>query len=334
MSEPEIKTTVVGSYPVPDWLLESPSKTNLRDAMMVVLKTQELAGIDVVADGEFYRFDVNHPETNGMIEYFVRPMAGISSDFSRKDIEEFCKMSEMGFRAQPAGVVNEPIDEGLLNLPRDYEFVKGLTRRTLKFTLTGPHMLSKTLVDNHYGRHPDLAMAIAEVLRKQVEQIDADVIQLDEANIPGNPDEGDWAAEAINHVLSAVQGEKAVHICFGNYGGQQVQKGTWDKLIDFMNQLEVDHLVLEFARRGYDELEYFKELKPEIGIGLGVIDIKDNEVEGPDLIAGRIETAEKVLGPNRVKYIHPDCGFWMLKRMVADRKMEALVKGRDRFLGN
>ena len=65
-----------------------------------------------------------------------------------------------------------------------------------------------------------------------------------------------------------------------------------------------------------------------------LIDIKDNEVEGPDLIAGRIETAEKVLGPGRVKYVHPDCGFWMLKRMVADRKMEALVKGRDRFLGN
>src|SRR3990172_642643 len=76
MAAPRIKTTVVGSYPVPDWLAASPSEQALVDAMRVVIATQEQAGIDVVCDGELYRFDVNHPETNGMIEYFVRARQG------------------------------------------------------------------------------------------------------------------------------------------------------------------------------------------------------------------------------------------------------------------
>jgi len=333
MAAPDLRTTVVGSYPVPDWLKSCPSRQALRDAIMVVLKTQELAGIDVVADGELYRFDINHPETNGMVDYFIRPMSGISSEISRTELEASRHQEGMAFRSRPAEVVRGAVAEGMLNLPADFESARALTRSTLKFTVTGPHMLAKTLVDNHYGSRTELGMAIAEVLRKQIASIDADLVQLDEANIPGHPDEGDWAADAINHVLDAVRGERAVHICFGNYGGQTIQEGSWSKLISFMNRLEVGHLVLELARRGYDELEHFRDLRPEIGVGLGVIDIKDNGIETPELIANRIEQAGKVVGPDRVKYVHPDCGFWMLQRSIADRKMEALVKGRDAFLG-
>jgi len=76
-----ILTTVVGSYPTPQWFFGQTSRTALRDAIMVVLKTQELAGIDAVADGELNRFDPSHPETNGMIDYFVRQMHGIRSKY-------------------------------------------------------------------------------------------------------------------------------------------------------------------------------------------------------------------------------------------------------------
>src|SRR5439155_14054454 len=173
-----------------------------------------------------------------------------------------------------------------------------------------------------------LADALAAVLAAQVTEIDADVVQVDEANLPGSPEEGPWAADAINRVLDAVPGEKAVHLCFGNYGGQTIQHGTWLALIDFMNRLRVDHLVLELARRsGESELEALRALRPEIGIGLGVVDIKDNAVEAPDEIARRIERAARILGAGRIRYIHPDCGFWMLKRSVADAKMRALVQG-------
>ena len=333
---PSIRTTVVGSYPVPDWLLALPSEQALVDATRVVFKTQEMAGIDVVADGELYRFDVNHPDTNGMIDYFVRPLAGVRSMPSRTEIEEFRRLPGMGFRSAPAGIVDGPVDEGTLNLPRDYRRARALTRSPLKFTLTGPHMLCKTLLDHHYPDRPALAMALADVLAKQVETIDPQVIQVDEANISGHSDEGDWAAAAINRVLDAATKatERGVHVCFGNYGGQSIQKGEWKKLLAFMNRLHCDHVVLEFAFRGYDELSYFRDgLDPRIGIGLGVIDVKVNTVETPEGVARRIETAVRAVGEGRVKWVHPDCGFWMNKRSVADRKMEALVKGRDLFAG-
>src|SRR5215471_5248082 len=113
-----IRTTVVGSYPAPHWLLGNPSRVTLRDAIMVVLKTQEIAGIDVIADGELNRFDPSHPETNGMIDYFVSRMDGIRSRFSVSDIAQFRKDAGMSYRTDPAGIVTGAVGEGILNLPR------------------------------------------------------------------------------------------------------------------------------------------------------------------------------------------------------------------------
>ena len=333
MAEPEIKTKVVGSYPIPSWLSTNPSTPTLRDAIIVVLKTQELAGIDLISDGELSRFDVSHPQTNGMIDYFIRPMGGISSTITREDLANFAAEQRMGFRTQPAGVVESAVTEGTLNLPRDWQFFKGLSPATKMFTFTAPYMLSRTLIDRHYGDIRQLTMDIAEVLRKQVGSIDAPVIQMDEAHLSGHAEDAEWAHEPFNHALSGIRGEKSLHLCFGNYGGQSIQKGYWKDLMPFLNKLDVDHLVLEFARRGYDELDAFKELKPETKLGVGVVDIKDNEVESTDVIAKRIENAVNVLGIERIKWVHPDCGFWMLPRSVADRKMAALVAGRDAYLG-
>jgi 5-methyltetrahydropteroyltriglutamate--homocysteine methyltransferase len=329
---PEIKTTVVGSYPVPEWLLLDKSQQALVDATRVVIGTQESAGIDVVCDGELYRFDPNHPDTNGMIEYFVRPMSGIRTAVTFAEIMDY-RRSTMGFREKPPGVVDGPITAGTLDLPTACARAKGIANRPLKFTVTGPHMLAKTLIDKHYGNLSDVSLAIADVLAEQERHLDADVVQLDEANLPGHPDEWKWAAESINRVLDAVNSTPAVHLCFGNYGGQTIQQGSWDKLIDYLNALHVDHIVMEVAHRPADELVAFKRLRPEIGIGLGVIDIKKTDIETPEGVARAIERAETVLGAGRIRYLHPDCGFWMLKRSIADAKMRALVSGRDLYEG-
>lgn len=330
---PRITTTTVGSYPIPEWLVAAPSDQALIDATRVVLATQEQAGVDLVCDGELYRFDINHPETNGMIEYFVRPLAGVRRDIGLADWLAFKSAAGLAFRTRPPGVVEGPIGPGSLDLPAACARAKELATRPLKFTLTGPHMLAKMLLDVHYKDKAALALAIADVLAEQVKHIDAAVIQLDEANLPGHPEEWEWAAEAINRVLRAVPTTPAVHLCFGNYGGQTVQTGRWDQLMRYLNRLEVDHIVMENAHRPIEELEVFKELRPEIGFGLGVIDIKQTVVESPDAIARSIERAEALLGPGRVKYIHPDCGFWMLKRNIADGKIRALVRGRDLYEG-
>jgi 5-methyltetrahydropteroyltriglutamate--homocysteine methyltransferase len=330
-----ILTTVVGSYPLPDWLSRAPSEQALIDATRVVIATQERAGIDVVADGELYRFDVNHPETNGMIEYFVRPMSGVRADIGFSEWLDYARDSGMRFRTRPPGVVEGPLGAGSLNLKLACARAKALATKPLKFTITGPHMLAKTLHDRHYKDPAKLAHAIAEVLAEQVKHLDADVVQLDEANLPGHPDEWKWAAAAINKVLRAVprKAKAAVHLCFGNYGGQSIQKGTWAKLIDYLNALKADHVVMETAHRPPAELEAFKDLRRDLGFGLGVVDIKHTEIESAAQIARAIERAQKVLGKGRIRYIHPDCGFWMLPRSVADGKIRALAAGRDLYEG-
>lgn len=332
---PRILTTTVGSYPVPDWLAALPSEQGVIDATRVVFDFQRQAGIDLPTDGELYRFDVNHPDTNGMIEYFIRPMAGISSVVGRSVTEEFVKHAPMGFRRKPAGVVTGPLGEGSLNLLADCQRAAAVAGGAFKFTVTSPYMLSRTLLDHHYKDFRALTLAIADVLADQVRGLPAACVQVDEANIPGNPSDGPLAAEAMNRVLDAIDKgtERAVHFCFGNYGGQTIQAGRWKELIKFLNSLHCDHLVLELAHRPASDIEALKQIDAKIALGIGVVDIKVNHIETPDEIAARIAAVEKKVGEGRVKWVHPDCGFWMLKRSVADRKIEALVRGRDRYLG-
>ena len=116
-----ILTTVVGSYPVPDWLVALPSEQALLDAMAVILKTQENAGIDVIADGEPGRFDINHPETNGMIEYFVKPLGNVRADITRTDVAAFRKDPGMALRVRDAA--------GHVELPSTRTWIPGIHSR-------------------------------------------------------------------------------------------------------------------------------------------------------------------------------------------------------------
>ena len=100
MSSPQIRTTTVGSYPVPDWFATSPSEQARLDAMRVIFDTQRQAGIDLPTEGEIYRFDLNHPDTNGMIDYFVGPMSGMRTQLGRSDWEGRCGPTKTQQRTQ------------------------------------------------------------------------------------------------------------------------------------------------------------------------------------------------------------------------------------------
>jgi len=329
----QILTTTVGSYPAPDWLAALPSEQARLDATRVVFDIQRQARIDLPTDGELYRFDVNHPDTNGMIEYFIRPMDGVRARVGRSDHDAFASHGPMQFRRKAAGVVESALGEGSLNLLADCELAASVAGGPFKFTVTSPYMLARTLLDRHYAKFEDLLMALSEVLAQQVCGLPCACLQIDEANIPGNPADGPLAAEAINRVLDSFRGQRALHLCFGNYGGQTIQRGEWHALIGFLNSLHVDYLVLEMAHRPIADLASLRELDRRIGIGLGVVDVKINHVETPDEVAQALQRAEAMLGAGRVSWIHPDCGFWMLKRSVADRKIAALARGRDLYLG-
>ena len=340
-NQPEILTTTVGSYPVPDWLAALPSKQARADATRVVFSIQRAAGIDFPTDGELYRFDVNHPDTNGMIEYFTRPMWGIRGSVGRADRDAFLAANAMAWRPRPAGVVEGPLGEGSLDLAADCALAASVAGGPFKFTVTSPYMLARTLLDRHYGSFEDLVMALADVLAGQVRGLACDSLQVDEANVPGNPADGPLAARAINRVLDAFAGRRAVHLCFGNYGGQTIQRGEWRALTAFLNLLHADHVVLEMAHRASgarssgsaEDLDALRDVDPRIRLGIGVVDVKVNHIETAEEIAARLERAAKTLGPGRIGWIHPDCGLWMLKRSVADRKIAALAEGRDLYLG-
>ncbi|HEY2342531.1 MAG TPA: methionine synthase [Chthoniobacteraceae bacterium] len=333
MTAPRIRTTTVGSYPVPEWLSALPSEQARLDATRVVFDIQRQAGIDLPTDGELYRFDINHPDTNGMIDYFIRPLAGVSTAVGAGAWRRFAGLAPMGFRRKPAGVVIGELGEGGLNLFADCTLAASVAGGPFKFTLTSPYMLARTLLDEHYRDFAKLTLALADLLAAQVGDLPCACVQVDEANVTGNPADADLAAAAINCVLDAVKGERAVHFCFGNYGGQTIQKGEWKTLTGFLDKLHAHHLVLEIAHRPSSDLEALREVDPRISLGIGVIDVKVNHLETADEVARRLEDAERILGAGRVGWAHPDCGFWMLKRSVVDRKIAALVAGRDKYLG-
>ena len=180
-----------------------------------------------------------------------------------------------------------------------------------------------------------LALAFAELLAGQLAGIDAAVVQVDEPNLPGSPEDAALAAAAVNRVLAGVEPgvQRAVHLCFGNYGGQMIQRGDYGRLLGFMNALQCQHLVLETTRRPAAELARLREVRDDLRLGLGVIDVKDLQIETPEQVARRIEMLARTVGAERIAYLHPDCGLRVVPRAVADGKLRALVAGRDQFLG-
>ena len=186
-----------------------------------------------------------------MIEYFVRPMAGIRTAIAlRRTGRPTARSAGWAFASRPPAVVDGPISAGTLDLPQACARAKRLASRPFKFTLTGPHMLAKTLLDHHYGSVPELAMAIADALAEQVRasrrRRGADR-RGESAGKSGRM--GSGPRRRSTACCDAVKTVPAVHLCFGNYGGQSIQNGTWGKLIDYLNALQVDHIVMETAHR-------------------------------------------------------------------------------------
>src|SRR5262249_35156693 len=160
------------------------------------------------------------------------PLEGVQVELTLEQTRAWGQRIDMAYRARPAGIVTGPIGHGRLDLARDYRLYRDLTPKPKKFTVASPYMLAKVLDDAHYGSLDALVMALGDLLKFQLAEIDAAVVQVDEANVTGNPDDGPIAAAGINRVLEGVTGGlKAVHLCFGNYGGQTIQRGGYTQLV-------------------------------------------------------------------------------------------------------
>jgi 5-methyltetrahydropteroyltriglutamate--homocysteine methyltransferase len=326
-----LPTTVVGSYSVPEWLerlktdyyqrrISSAYLQEIHEvAIKAALKDQEQAGVEIVSDGELRR--------DNDVDYFLARMPGVEIRQRAKDYyyDYFDAYVQHRLPAQ-----DETESLGLVD---DLRFTLTYTDRPVKFSLTGPYSLARRVHNEAYADHADLVMDFARMLNREAKALaaaGAAILQVDEPFLAGYPEHADLAIRALQTVFSGVEGpQRALHVCYGNRYARPAWEGHYDFLFPAVLEAPIDQLVLEFARKGYDDLELFKRY-PHVtfALGLGVIDVKSSQVEPPDVVATRIRRGLDVLPPDRL-LVNPDCGLRHLSPDVARAKLRAMRDATD-----
>ncbi|MBO0832930.1 MAG: hypothetical protein J2P29_13275, partial [Actinobacteria bacterium] len=249
---PLLPTTVVGSYPVPDWMerLKTDyfrgrmSRAQLADlhemAIKAALRDQELAGIDIVSDGELRR--------DNDIDYFLARLPGIAIANAAKDFYFDY------YEATLPRPLPDPEGATPLRLADDFAFAAAHTAAPIKFSFTGPFSLSRHLRETAYPDDRELVFGIARILHAEacaLERRGASLLQIDEPFLAGHPDQVAIAVEAINIVAKEVDVTWALHVCYGNRYARPLWEGHYDFLFPAVLDAAIDQLVLEFARKGY-----------------------------------------------------------------------------------
>jgi 5-methyltetrahydropteroyltriglutamate--homocysteine methyltransferase len=321
-----LPTTVVGSYSVPEWLERLKTEYYQRRisaahlseiyevAIKAAVKDQELAGIDIVSDGELRR--------DNDIDYFLARIPGVHiAQRAKSDYYDY-------YEAEVTAPLPED-DEVSLGLAADFAFTRTLTQRPIKFSFTGPFSLSRRIADTAYADPDDLVRALARKLNAEARLLaaaGATLLQIDEPFLAGYPEQAELAVEAVNIVTGGVPVTWALHVCYGNRYARPSWEGHYDFLFPAVLGARVDQLVLEFARKGLEDLRLIRDHDWQSSLGLGVIDVKSATVESPELVAARIRRGLEFVPPGRLM-INPDCGLRHLAPDVARRKLRAMVAG-------
>jgi 5-methyltetrahydropteroyltriglutamate--homocysteine methyltransferase len=228
-----------------------------------------------------------------------------------------------------------PDDAPPMGLVNDFLFTKELTDHPVKFSFTGPFSLSRKVRNEFYKDEADLVMRFALVLNREARELAAAgvrMLQIDEPFLAGYPEHVGLAVKAINAVFDGVDRQstlRAVHVCYGNRYARPQWEGHYDFLFPAVLEADIDQLVLEFARKGYDDLRLFERYPTgSLALGLGVIDVKRPDVEPEDVVAERIRRALQVVSPDRLM-VNPDCGLRHLPPDIARAKLRALTAGTE-----
>jgi 5-methyltetrahydropteroyltriglutamate--homocysteine methyltransferase len=320
---PILPTTVIGSYSMPEWLERAKNEylsrrlsrrdlDEMHDAVRkAAIKDQEIAGIDIVSDGEAQR--------DNMIDYFTERMPGVQVDLgSKRFYYDFYD-----------SVVRSKLATGTLGLAEEARFLNRFTDHSSKISISGPHTLVKRIQNKFYDSEEAFALDLGRVLNLELKELvraGATSLQIDEPYYSGFPEDLPWALKAINAMVEGVSANITLHVCYGNRYGKPSFEGSYRYLFPAILGAKVHTVSMEFARRGEDDLPLFKEFNVPFSIGIGVIDVKTNEVESASFVADRIRRAVEVIPPERL-VITPDCGLVRLHREVAFGKLCAMVEG-------
>ncbi|HEU5018168.1 MAG TPA: uroporphyrinogen decarboxylase family protein [Pseudolabrys sp.] len=331
-----LPTTVVGSYPQPDWLVDremlSKGVPRVRtteiwrvparwleqaqdDATILAIRDMERAGIDIITDGEIRRESYSNR--------FATALEGI-------DIEKPGVVNARARNIPVPRVAGRIRRRGPVEV-RDMEFLRRNTNHPAKITLPGPFTMSKQAVDEYYKDAEAMAMDMAVAVNEEAHDLvraGADVIQLDEPWVRNDPESARcYAVKAINRALEGLSVPTVVHLCFGY--AAVVPGDAKPEAYAFLPELAdtiASTISIESAQPKID-LGVLKELAPK-NVMLGVLDLSDPTVETPEMVAARIRRGLDYVPAERL-IPAPDCGMKYLPREVAFGKLQALSRGAD-----
>jgi len=329
-----LQTSVVGSYPQPDWLIDRerlgerlPPRVRARelwqvpepfleeaqdDATRLAVQDMERAGVDVVTDGEMRRESYSNR--------FATALAGVDLD------NPGVALDRTGHE-NPVPRVVGPIRRTRPVEVRDVQFLRSITDRRIKITVPGPFTMTQQAQNDHYGDARSLALAYAEAVNEELHDLKAagaDIVQIDEPYLQARPEAArEYALQAIGRALDGIGGETVLHTCFGYAHIVHDRPGGYPFLRELAD-CAATHLSLEAAQPNLDP-EVLRDVA-EKTIVLGVLDLGSSEVETPEIVARRIRKALDVVPPERL-VAAPDCGMKYLPRERAFRKLEAMVAG-------
>mgnify|MGYP001259769898 FL=1 len=334
MCQTKLLTTVVGSYPQPNWLINKgllrgrlPPRVRAKeiwripaeflkeaqnDGTRLAINDQETAGIDIVTDGEIRRESYSNRVATALSGIDLKnPGTAIDRTGHPNPVP---RVTGKIVRKQPIEVA-------------DVKFLRANTKRKVKMTLPGPFTMTQQAENNHYTDDEGLAMDYAAAVNEEIKDLfsaGADVVQLDEPYLQARPDAAKkYAVKAINRALENVGGTTAIHMCFG-YAYVVKEKPAAYSFLPELGETISDQISIEAAQPKLD-LSLLKSL-PGKTIIIGVIDLNDATVETPDIVTQRIRDALKYVPPERL-IIAPDCGMKYLPRSRAYAKLCAMVEG-------
>jgi 5-methyltetrahydropteroyltriglutamate--homocysteine methyltransferase len=327
-------TTLVGSYPQPDWLIDRPGlagrfppRVRMQslwrvpepflaqaqdDATILAIRAQEEAGLDIVSDGEIRRESYSNR--------FATALEGV-------DLENPGTALDRSGHPNPVPRITGKIRRKHAVEVEDLRFLKSHTTRRVKITVPGPFTMAQQAQNDFYESEADAAMDYAVAVNEEIKDLfaaGADLVQIDEPYLQARPEKArQYGLRALNRALQDITGPTAVHICFG-YAAIIHSRPSGYSFLTELAGCTCSQISIETAQSNLD-CAVLEQL-PTKQFMIGAIDLSDMNVETPETVAARVRRALKYVAPENV-VIAPDCGMKYLPREVAFGKMVAMVEG-------
>ncbi len=329
-----LPTSLVGSYPQPEWLIDRkkladrfPPRTRARelwrvspefleeaqdDATILAIRDQERAGLDIITDGEIRRESYSNR--------FATALDGV-------DLENPGTALDRSGHPNPVPRVVGRIRRKHPVQVRDLQFLRANTGRMIKMTIPGPFTMTQQAQNDFYKSEEEMALDYAAAVNEEIHDLfaaGADIVQIDEPYLQARPERArQYGVAAVNRALEGVKGTTAIHLCFG-YAAIIHERPSGYSFLPELGQSTVNQISIETAQSSLD-CSVLSKLSGKTII-VGVLDLSNPEVETPELVAARIRRALTYVDMERM-VVAPDCGLKYLQRDVAFGKMKALVAG-------